>query len=66
MRAEQGGLRQVSIEARIVEATDNFTRKLGVQWGAGVSGRVGACLLYTSDAADDPPCLHLGGRRLIT
>ncbi|MDX9820534.1 MAG: hypothetical protein RBT20_01240 [Syntrophales bacterium] len=40
--AEKGILRQVSIEARIVEASDNFTRKLGVQWGAGVSGRVGA------------------------
>jgi len=40
--AEKGILRQVSIEARIVEASDGFTRKLGVQWGAGVSGRVGA------------------------
>jgi len=39
--AEQGRLRQVSIEARIVEASDDFTRKLGVQWGAGVSGRLG-------------------------
>ncbi|HOG17821.1 MAG: Type IV pilus biogenesis and competence protein PilQ precursor [Syntrophaceae bacterium PtaU1.Bin231] len=42
LRAEQGGLRQVSIEARIVEATDDFQRKLGVQWGAGVSASVGA------------------------
>jgi len=24
-----------------------------------------ACLLYTSDAADDPPCVDLGGRRII-
>ncbi|VTU47352.1 hypothetical protein AMBR_DPAELIID_02785 [Lacticaseibacillus rhamnosus] len=23
------------------------------------------CLLYTSDAADDTPCVDLGGRRLI-
>ena len=23
------------------------------------------CLLYTSDAADDPPCVDLGGTRLI-
>ena len=23
------------------------------------------CLLYTSDAADDPLCVDLGGRRLI-
>ena len=24
-----------------------------------------ACLLYTSDAADDPLCVDLGGRRII-
>ena len=24
------------------------------------------CLLYTSDAADDPLCVPLGGRRIIT
>ena len=23
------------------------------------------CLLYTSDAADDTPCVYLGGRRII-
>ena len=27
--------------------------------------RNNACLLYTSDAADDLPCVDLGGRRLI-
>ena len=26
---------------------------------------VGSCLLYTSDAADDTPCVDLGGRRII-
>ena len=25
----------------------------------------GRCLLYTSDAADDTPCVDLGGRRII-
>ncbi|WP_460413954.1 MutS N-terminal domain-containing protein, partial [Staphylococcus aureus] len=25
----------------------------------------GVCLLYTSDAADDTPCVDLGGRRII-
>ena len=25
----------------------------------------GDCLLYTSDAADDTPCVDLGGRRII-
>ena len=27
--------------------------------------RVWACLLYTSDAADDMQCVDLGGRRII-
>src|SRR5680860_1869431 len=30
----------------------------------GVS-RIGTCLLYTSDAADDLLCVDLGGRRII-
>jgi type IV pilus assembly protein PilQ len=33
---EKGKLRQISIEAKIVEAEDDFVRNLGVQWG-GVS-----------------------------
>ena len=28
--------------------------------------RVCHCLLYTSDAADDPPSVDLGGRRILT
>ena len=28
--------------------------------------RVQVCLLYTSDAADELPCVDLGGRRIIT
>ena len=31
--AERGKLRQISIEAKIVEATDNFVRNLGIKWG---------------------------------
>ena len=27
--------------------------------------KVVACLLYTSDAADDLPCVDLGGRRIL-
>ncbi|WP_460413858.1 hypothetical protein, partial [Staphylococcus aureus] len=27
--------------------------------------RFRSCLLYTSDAADDTPCVDLGGRRII-
>ncbi|MCX5856000.1 MAG: secretin and TonB N-terminal domain-containing protein [Deltaproteobacteria bacterium] len=30
---ERGKLAQISIEAKIVEATDDFVRNLGVQWG---------------------------------
>ena len=30
-----------------------------------IKGRLGACLLYTSDAADDLLCVDLGGRRII-
>src|SRR5659263_98440 len=33
---------------------------------SGGDPRSGACLLYTSDAADDLLCVDLGGRRIIT
>lgn len=33
--AEKGLLRQIMIEAKIVEATDEFIRNIGVQWGFG-------------------------------
>mgnify|MGYP007112013540 CR=1 FL=1 len=29
------------------------------------AAKIIACLLYTSDAADDLPCVDLGGRRII-
>lgn len=32
-KADQGQLRQISIEAKIVEANTGFVRKLGVNWG---------------------------------
>ncbi|MDQ6966236.1 MAG: AMIN domain-containing protein, partial [Mariprofundaceae bacterium] len=34
-------VKQVLIEARIVEASDNFTRDLGIRWGGQVSGKSG-------------------------
>jgi len=34
----RGKLPQISIEAQIVEASETFIRKLGVQWGAGALG----------------------------
>ena len=30
-----------------------------------VADQIKNCLLYTSDAADDTPCVDLGGRRII-
>jgi len=38
---ERGKLRQVSIEAKIVEATDDFVRNLGVTWGGTANVRIG-------------------------
>jgi type IV pilus assembly protein PilQ len=35
IKEEEGKRQQISIEAKIIEATDDFIRKLGVQWGAG-------------------------------
>jgi len=38
--ADKGMLKQVMIEAKIVEATDEFVRNLGVQWGFGNNQKV--------------------------
>jgi type IV pilus assembly protein PilQ len=38
---ERGKLRQISIEAKIVEAADEFVRNLGVRWGSTVYGSIG-------------------------
>jgi len=38
---EKGKLRQVSIEAKIVEVQDDFVRNLGVQWGGVYYGKAG-------------------------
>ncbi|MCX5833183.1 MAG: secretin and TonB N-terminal domain-containing protein [Deltaproteobacteria bacterium] len=38
----RGKLPQISIEAQIVEASETFIRKLGVQWGAGALGSWGS------------------------
>ncbi len=38
----EGKLRQVSIEARIVEASMDFRRQLGVLWGGGVEAGLGS------------------------
>jgi type IV pilus assembly protein PilQ len=38
---EKGLLRQILIEAKIVEASEDFVRNLGVQWGVGNSQTIG-------------------------
>jgi len=40
--AEKGGLQQIEIEAKIVEATDAFVRNLGIQWGGVTYQSVGS------------------------
>jgi len=39
---EKGKLRQISIEAKIIEATDEFVRNLGVTWGGVSYNRAGS------------------------
>jgi type IV pilus assembly protein PilQ len=41
LNVEQGKLKQIVIEAKIVEVTTNFARELGIRWGAGYQGSVG-------------------------
>jgi len=38
---EKGKLKQLMIEAKILECTEGFTRTLGVQWGGGVQSNLG-------------------------
>lgn len=40
--AEKGLLRQILIEAKIVEATEEFVRNIGVKWGFGGAQSIGA------------------------
>lgn len=41
LQIEKGKLRQILIEAKIVEVTESFGRDLGIQWGFGNSQSVG-------------------------
>lgn len=45
-KAEKGLLKQVLIEAKIVEATEEFVRNLGVKWGFGNQQRVSGSSKY--------------------
>ncbi len=46
--------KQVLISARIVEATDNFSRNLGVRWGGQVSGHGGKVTNQISNSSTAP------------
>jgi len=41
LNVEQGKLKQIAIEAKIVEVSTNFSRELGINWGLGYQGGVG-------------------------
>ena len=53
---EQGKLKQIAIEAKIVEVDTNFTRELGIRWGYGYKdswqGRDIGMLIGNSDQGD--------------
>jgi type IV pilus assembly protein PilQ len=59
MLAEKGLLKQVLIEAKIVEATEDFVRNIGVQWGFGnqqkVSGNYGLGVTGGSNTSTTNP-----------
>ncbi|MBU1184631.1 MAG: secretin and TonB N-terminal domain-containing protein [Proteobacteria bacterium] len=41
LNVEQGKLKQIAIEAKIVEVNTSFSRELGINWGLGYKGGVG-------------------------
>jgi len=51
----QGRLRQISIEAKIVEVTTSFSRELGVQWGAGYKAGSFAMGMGNASSGDVQP-----------
>ena len=55
-------------EGQVMRCTDGDRVSLkdaGLVRAGRVSDEYVICLLYTSDAADDTPCVDLGGRRII-
>lgn len=50
--AEKGKLRQILIEAKIVEATEGFVRDLGIQWGFANNQSVGSYGLGVSGGSN--------------
>eukprot|EP00657_Telonema_sp_P-1_P001365 TRINITY_DN13296_c0_g1_i1.p1 TRINITY_DN13296_c0_g1~~TRINITY_DN13296_c0_g1_i1.p1 ORF type:complete len:134 (-),score=54.33 TRINITY_DN13296_c0_g1_i1:32-433(-) len=57
--------RQSEKAAAATASLDSYEESYHVQEAEGAGSGVEACLLYTSDAADDLLCVDLGGRRII-
>lgn len=60
---EKGKLRQILIEAKIVEASEEFVRNLGVQWGFGQHGSSRRYGFGFSGATN--PLTQTGSRRIV-
>ncbi len=60
---ERGKLRQISIEAKIVQAEDDFVRNLGVQWG-GVTYNSAGGYSYALMAGTNPGTNPSGARNI--
>ncbi len=58
---EKGKLRQIAIEAKIVEAQDDFIRNIGVQWGGSYYGNLGS-YPYALTAGTNPGTNVTGNR----
>jgi type IV pilus assembly protein PilQ len=58
---ERGKLRQISIEAKIVVAQDDFIRNIGVQWGGAYYGNLGS-YPYALTAGTNPGTNANGNR----
>ena len=58
-------LAKKAAEIKVDEARGESTRNISAGIRAGLEGLGEGCLLYTSDAADDTPCVDLGGRRIF-
>ena len=53
------------VQRHVVEPEAAHPLDLAAQFGRLRLARIGPCLLYTSDAADERSSVDLGGRRII-
>src|SRR5680860_1606921 len=58
-------LARIAPDATVVEMGRNAGYAAGINAAVAAAPPHTACLLYTSDAADDLLCVDLGGRRII-